>query len=396
MIRIRQKFDVTELADVRSAVLEQLSFPQVASCVKPGDRVAVCVGSRGIHQIDKIVAAVLEVLLKQGAKPFLIPAMGSHGGATPQGQRQVLATYGVSEETMGVPLDDSMETVFLGETENHIPVWFSKPAYEADWILPINRVKAHTDFSGPIESGLVKMLTIGLGKEKGCSALHRCGTREFAKILPEAGRKVLSTGKVRFGLAIVENSYEHTAMVRAVKAEDMMDTEPVLLKQAKAMMPSIPFSQIDLLIVEEFGKEISGAGMDPNITGRGSAGEVEGFTGPEIQQIVVLDLTPQSHGNAVAINVADFITRSFFEKIDLRATYKNGLACCNPSSAKIPVIAESEEEAISLAINCCRGIDLSAPRIVRIRNTLALDEMLISENLVEEARKRPGVEILPR
>ena len=394
MVRVRQNFDPTALADVRGEILKQLLDPEFASLVHKGDRVAVGIGSRGIHQMDTIAAAVIDALVQLGAYPFIVPAMGSHGSATSEGQRQVLASYGITEETMGVPIDASMDTVFLGETENHIPIHFSKAAYEADWVLPINRIKAHTDFSGHIESGVIKMLTIGFGKELGCSTLHHCGTERFAQIIPEAARKVLDTVTVRFGLAIVENAFDHTALVRPIKGEDFMDAEPILLQQSRKMMPSIPFSKVDVLIVEQFGKDISGAGMDPNITGRRSIGPVENFTGPDIQRIVVLELTPASHGNAIAINTADFITRRLFDQIDLRATYKNSLACCNPLSSQIPVIADDEEEAIAFAISCCRDIDPANPRIVRIRDTLSLSEFLISEALVEEARSLPNVDIL--
>ncbi|MGI5962366.1 MAG: lactate racemase domain-containing protein [Lawsonibacter sp.] len=394
MIRVRQTFPDQALPDVSHAVIQQMSRPEIEACIQPGNRVAVCAGSRGIDHIDTIVLTVLQQLIQRGAQPFLVPAMGSHGGATGPGQREVLASYGITESAMGVPIDDSMDTVFLGHTEHGIPVHLARPALEADWILPINRVKAHTDFSGPIESGLIKMLTIGLGKETGCSALHRCGTSRFAEIIPEAGRKVVSTGKVRFGLAIVENAYDHTSHVQAVRGEELMDIEPQLLRMAKAQMPRIPFPTIDVLVVEQFGKDISGAGMDPNVTGRRSVGPIEGFQGPAIQRIVVLHLTPQSHGNAIAINAADFITRELFEQIDLEATYKNSLACCNPISAQIPIIAQNETQAIDFAVRCCRGIDPMRPRIVRIRSTLALDEFWISEALLPQAQSIPNLEIL--
>lgn len=287
-----------------------------------------------------------------------------------------------------------METVALGETETGMPIFFSKPAYEADWVLPINRVKLHTDFSGPIESGLIKMMTIGFGKEKGCNSLHLQGTTNFARIIPEAGRKVLSCVDMRFGIAIVENAYDKTAVIEAVRGDALFEREPELLKIAKRFFPRIPFETVDVLVVENFGKDISGAGMDPNITGRSSVGPVENFNGPAIQRIVVCDLTEASHGNGVAVNVADFITRRFFDKLDLKAVYANGLACCNPSACQIPVIMETEEEAIAMAVKTCRFIDHAHPRIVRLRSTLAMDEFEISEALVEEARSQPNIEIL--
>lgn len=394
MIKIRQEFDKNEIADVRQAVFDQFARPEIRACVHPGDRVAVGCGSRGIHGMAQIARATIDCLVELGARPFIVPAMGSHGGATSAGQRQVLESYGITEESMGVPIDDSMETVALGETETGIPIYFSKPAFEADWVLPINRVKLHTDFSGPIESGLVKMMTIGFGKEKGCNSLHRQGTTNFARIIPEAGRKVISCVDMRFGIAIVENAYDHTAVIEAVRKEELFDREPELLNISRSLFPRIPFEKVDVLVVENFGKDISGAGMDPNITGRSSVGPVENFNGPEIQRIVLCDLTEASHGNGVAMNVADFITRKFFDKLDLKAVYANGLACCNPAACQIPVIMDTEEEAIEAAIRSCRFIDYENPRVIRLRSTLAMDELWISEALLEEAKAQPGIEVL--
>lgn len=394
MVRIRQKFDSMHVEDVRAAVYEQFARSEIRTLVHAGDRVAVGCGSRGIHAMAGIAKASIDCLRELGARPFIVPAMGSHGGATPEGQRAVLASYGITEESMGVPIECSMETVALGETETGIPIFFSKPAYEADWVLPINRVKLHTDFSGPIESGLVKMMTIGFGKEKGCNSLHLQGTTNFARIIPEAGRKVLSCVDMRFGIAIVENAYDKTAVIEAVRGDALFEREPELLKISKRLFPRIPFETVDVLVVENFGKDISGAGMDPNITGRSSVGPVENFNGPAIQRIVVCDLTEASHGNGVAVNVADFITRKFFDKLDLKAVYANGLACCNPPACQIPVIMETEEEAIAMAVKTCRFIDHAHPRIVRLRSTLAMDEFEISEALVEEARSQPNIEIL--
>ena len=392
--RIRQTFDRTEVADIPRAVREELSAHKTADLIRNGDRVAVGVGSRGIFRIDCIVKTVVDVLLEQGAQPFIVPAMGSHGSASSDGQKAVLASYGISERTMGVPVDASMDTELIGHTESGIPVHMAKSALDADRIVPVNRIKAHTDFTGKIESGLIKMLAIGFGKETGCTALHKCGTSDFARIIPEAGQFILDTGKVAFGLAIIENGYDHTALIRAIPANEMMKEEAALLLKAKALMPKIPFREIDVLIVDQFGKEISGAGMDPNITGRRSTGRIDPFDGPSIQQIVVNHLTSASHGNAIAINAADFITSDFFQQIDLDATYKNSLACCNPVSAQIPVIAADEEEAVSWAVACCRGIDESAPRIVKIKDTLSLAEMEISEALLREAEENPALQII--
>lgn len=394
MIRIRQKFDSRMIEDIRSVVRGQFERQEIGRFVRSGDRVAVGCGSRGIRNLAEIVKTAADCLTERGAKPFIVPAMGSHGGATSEGQRETLASYGITEEAIGIPIDDSMETELLGESETGIPVYFSKAALEADWVLPVNRVKLHTDFSGPIESGLVKMMCVGFGKAKGANTLHMYGTADFARIIPEAGRKVLSCVDMRFGLAIVENAYDDTALIEAVPGGELFSREPELLEESKRLFPRIPFETVDVLIVENFGKDISGAGMDPNITGRSSAGPMKNFTGPKIQRIVVCDLTEASHGNGIAVNTADFITRRFFEKLDLKAMYANGFACCNPTACQIPVIMETEEEAVEAAVKTCRFIDMERPRIVRLRSTLALDEFEISEALLDEAKAQPNIEIL--
>lgn len=397
MIKIRQTFTHAALADVKQATLDELKRMDRACPIRPGQRVAVCAGSRGVANIALVTKTTVDYLRELGAQPFIVPAMGSHGNACAAGQKEVLASYGISEQTMGVPIKAGVEAVFLGYTNEHqVPVYTYLPAYEADLIIPINRIKAHTDFKGRIESGLLKMLAIGLGSLTGATTLHGYGAAaSFSWLIPEVGGWLLSRLPVRFGLGLIEDSYDQTAMVRAIEAETMAEEEERLLAYSKTMLPRIMIPEFDILVVEEFGKDISGAGMDPNITGRPSAIGSTGFGGPSYQYCVVLDLTAASHGNATAISSADFITRQLFDKIDLRATYHNCLACHNPRAAMLPVIADDEQAAIRLASEICH---ISAadgkPRIVRIKNTLALAEILISENLLEQARGIPGITVV--
>lgn len=380
MVKITQLFPDDHLEDTAAAVRDAAA--PFAAEMKEGASVAVLVGSRGIRDIDLIVKTVVEILLQAGLKPFIVPAMGSHGGGTSEGQERILRDYGITAETMGVPINSAMETEIIGQTPDGIQVHFSKPALAADYVIPVCRVKPHTDFSGPIESGLCKMLTIGGGKHNGCSTIHRQGFPALAHLIPDAARVILDTVNVPFGLAIIENTFDKTHTVESVPGGDILTREPELLKLAKSLMPRIRFDDIDVLIVSRIGKDISGTGMDPNITGRDSYGQIPGAV-PRIKRIIIEDLTEGAHGNAIGFGAADFILRSAFDKIDLAATYTNGMASGNPEGAKIPVICESEEEAVRAAIQTCAGTDISNVKIVKIIDTLHLSEIEVSENMLE-------------
>lgn len=394
MVKIKQLFEHAGINDVRYEISKQLIESEVCDYNYHNKMVAVAVGSRGIKNLDVIVKEVLLFLKSKGAYPFIVPAMGSHGNADADGQKQVLNSYGINEETMGVPVISDMETVTVGKTESGIEVFTDRHAFEADMIVVVNRVKAHTDFKGEIESGLCKMLAIGLGKEKGCTTLHEHGTMNFPRIIPDVGSFLIERLSVAFGVAIVEDAYDNTSIIKVLPAEEIIEGEKKLLKISKTMMPKIMIPEIDVLIVERFGKDVSGAGMDPNITGRASMEGAYGFKGPDIKRIIVLDLTEESHGNACGICCADFITRKFFEKIDFDATYKNSIACFNPRSSQIPMIAENEEDALKLAVRSCRNIDFDTAKIVRIKDTLALGEIYVSENLIEAAGKNKMIQII--
>ncbi len=393
MYRVRQGFDAPQLADPAAALADELAKPAIRSLVAPGARVAVAVGSRGIRGLDRLARALVDGLKAQGVAPFIVPAMGSHGGASAEGQRDLLARYGVSEAALGVPVMASMATTVIAETAGGVPIHFSTEALAADLVVPLARVKPHTDFRGPVESGLCKMLAIGLAKHAGCSRLHREGFPRFGALLPEVAGRVLELTKVGFGIAIVENALDETAHVEAVPAADFLRRDAELLVLAKRLMARIMLPAIDVLVVERIGKDISGAGMDPNIMGRTVKGPLEGYDGPEIRRIVVLGLTEATHGNAIGIGAADFTLEAVVDEIDREATYANSIAAGYPESGRIPVALADEAEAIRAALGCTPGVDLARPRVVRIRNTLDLRTIEVSEALLDDVRREPRLSL---
>ncbi|MGE5700956.1 MAG: lactate racemase domain-containing protein [Clostridia bacterium] len=393
MAKIRQHFHGPRVEHIGEAVKQELSRDGIRQAVKPGERIALTVGSRGIANIAEIIRAVGVQLTAWGAKPFIVPAMGSHGGATAEGQLQVLREYGITEEAMNMPILSSMDVVQIAIIEPGIPIYIDRHAYEADGIIVIGRIKPHTDFKGPIESGLMKMLAIGLGKHKGASTLHAEGFDTFHELVPRAGQALLDNASVRFGLAILENAREETAELVAVPSAEIAATEAVLLARAKSYMPKLPAEQIDVLVVGEIGKDMSGAGMDPNITGRfATAGTVEGA--PQVTRIVVLDLTEKTHGNAVGIGFADVTTRRCANKIDLAKTYANSITSTVLAGARIPVVMGSDREAIVTALMCCNRVQPENARIIWIHNTLELHEMYVSEASLDEVLASGSVELV--
>ena len=378
MVKVGQIFADEHLDDTATAVKAQAA--PFAAQMREGATAAVLVGSRGVTNIDIIAKAVIDTLLEAGVKPFIIPAMGSHGGIS-EGQEEILKGYGITQETMGVPIDSSMATEIIGKTPDGMEVHFSKPALEADYVIPVARVKPHTDFNAPIESGLCKMLAIGGGKHNGCSTIHREGLAALAHTVPDAAKVILDKVHVPFALATVENAFDKTHTVEAVPGNRIFTREPQLLALAKELMPRIKFSEVDILIVGQIGKEISGTGMDPNITGRDSYGPVPGAN-THVKRIIIEDLSEGAHGNAIGMGTADFMLRKAYEKIDFVPTYTNGIASGNPEALKTPVIVETEEEAIRAAIQTCAGIDIHNPKIVKIKDTLHLSEIEVSENML--------------
>src|SRR5438552_10960484 len=393
MVRVRQTFSRPRVADIPRSVADALAAAGLP--IKRGDTVAVGAGSRGIANIDVIVGATVRALKDLGARPFVFPAMGSHGGGTPEGQLSVLEHYGITEATMGCPVRATMDVVQVGEALG-LPVWLDRHAADADWIGLVNRVKPHTDFKGSIESGLFKMMTIGLGKYKGAIQYHRANVRHsYETVITEVGREMLAKAKIAFGLGIVENGYDETAHVEAFGAADLEAGERRLLKMAKENLARLPLSAFEVLIVEQMGKNVSGAGMDTNVIGRPSNPHEPFPNDPRILWIVALDLTDNTYGNATGIGNADFTTRKLVEKIDMKATLINCLAACSPGGAKLPPAFDSDREAIEAALSCT---GLLVPereaRVVRIKNTLMLGEIEVSESLLPEIAKRGTLTIL--
>jgi len=390
MANVRQKFQTVRVPSVTQAVAGQFQRPEVRAKVKPGQTIAVGCGSRGIANVAEAARAVVAELKALGAKPFVFPAMGSHGGATAEGQTQVLAGYGITEAQVGCPIRATMETVELGTIGEGTPVYMDQFAAQADGVVLINRVKPHTNFRAPMESGIVKMMTIGMGKIRGATTLHFHGMDRFGEILPLAARLIMAKKNFLFGVALVENAHDETALLEIVPAEQLLQREPALQAQAKEMMARLYFDDIDVLVIDEMGKNISGAGFDPNITGRNNRIIRDWQEAPRVQKIVVLGLTPETHGNATGVGLADVITLRLFKEMDVGPTYANVIASAYLDGAAIPLIMNTEHDAIALAVKTLVRVKPSDARIVRIRNTLELTHVQVSEPLLELARRHPG------
>ena len=392
MLRVRQTFPRPRVADIPRAVAAALAGAEVR--IKRGDTVAVGAGSRGIANIDVVVGATLRWLKDLGARPFVFPAMGSHGGGTPEGQLSVLEHYGITEAAMGCPIRATMDVVQVGEALG-LPVWLDRWASEADWIGLVNRVKPHTDFKGTIESGLFKMMTIGLGKYKGAIQYHRANIHHgYETVITAVGREMLKKARIGFGVGVVENGYDETARIEAFNAENLEAGERRLLKDAREWMARLPFSPIDVLVVEEMGKNISGAGMDTNVIGRPSNPHEPFPADPKILWIVALGLTEESYGNAIGIGNADFTTRRLVDKIDMKPTLINAITACAPNGAKIPPAYDTDREAIETALSCIGLTPPEKARVIRIRSTLMLGEIEVSEAFLPELAKRPELKRL--
>ncbi len=372
---VRHRMDPAEVSDVRAAV--RAALEPVIGTVRPGARVCVAAGSRGIDRIDQVVRAVVGRLQEAGATVFIVPAMGSPGGATAEGQLEVLAGYGITPEAMGCEIRSSMETVELGEVVPGVPVFVDRHAFEeADLIVPVNRVKPHTDFEGEIESGLMKMIAIGLGKQRGADTFHRQGFTTFHELIPSVGLYTLAHAPIPFGLALVENGYARLVHVEALAADKIVERERELLAMARTAMARLPLDAMDVLILDAIGKDISGLGMDSNVVGRYYAGPTG--TGPSIQRIVVRDLTAETEGNAVGIGLADVVLRRAVEKVDYPKTYMNCITAKTPEGARVALTVDSDREALSVAIACAIRVPPDTARIVRVRDTKHLDLLYVS------------------
>ncbi|THE11597.1 DUF2088 domain-containing protein [Bacillus timonensis] len=392
MIKIRQTFHAPEVENVKKAVHEAIQTAGVLNRVESGDRVAIAVGSRGVAKLPELVRETVNAVKSVGGHPFIVPAMGSHGGATAAGQVDVLEQLGVTEDAIGAPILATMEVVEIGRLPNGLPIYMDHHAYKADKIIVINRIKPHTAFRGPVESGLMKMITIGLGKQKGAEAAHAFSFKYMAEHVVEMAKIAIERTPIIFGLGSIENAYDLPAKIVAIPAEEIIHREPELLKEAKSLMPRIMFDPIDVLVVDELGKDISGDGMDPNITGRYATPYASG--GPQVTRIAVLGLTEKTHGNANGIGMADVSTQKVMDQTILEKGYANALTSTVTQVVKLPMILENEELAVKAAIKTCNAFDLSKVRIVRIKNTLEIQEIWISESMLEEARSIDAIEIV--
>jgi len=387
MVEAQQSFRVPRMKDAVSAIREQLRKKGLHDKVKPDMRIAITAGSRGIAQYPEILATVVEEVKKAGGKPFLVPAMGSHGRATPEGQVEVLRSLDVTPETVGAPICSSMEVEEIGRLDNGATVCVDRIALKADGIILVARVKPHTDFKDKIESGLMKMMAIGLGKQKGAETIHWYQSEGYHRLLPLAAKMIMKKAPILLGLAVVENAYHEIAIVKALEPDEIEEGEMKLLEKAKELLARLPFKEIDVLIVEEIGKNISGVGMDTNVIGRfWLHGESDPRT-PKIKRIVVLDLSDETHGNASGIGLADLTTKRAVSNIDYDATFINCLTGGSPEADKIPVFLPNDRDAIAMALRTCGPVDPKKAKVVRIRNTLELERLWISESLAEMIKR---------
>ena len=396
IFRVRQHFPSRRVADVAAEVEAQLAQRQLAQRVRPGQTVAITAGSRGVANIHLILRAAVAHLTRLGARPFIVPAMGSHAGGTAQGQRALVESYGITEEFVGCPIRSSMETVLVCRTHEGFPVHFDRCAFEADHVLVVNRVKPHTRFAGDIESGLMKMLLIGLGKCEGARVYHSAiQDYSFGQIIRSVAGEVFRRCHILAGLAIVENAYDQTALVEAVAADQFETREKALLALAKQWMPRLPFDRVDLLLVDRIGKEISGAGLDTNVVGRKfddhKAAEDE-F--PKVRAIAVRGLSPHTHGNAIGLGIAEFCKTQLLREMDVASTRLNALTASHVSAAMIPLDYATDREILDVALPVVASGDTSQARLLWIANTLELSELECSSAFLDEARGRQDLEIL--
>lgn len=381
VVKVRQFFDNEELHNADEVLISLLEEKNLL--IRSGDRIAITGGSRGIDQYIPLLRAVVGFVKSKGGKPFIVPAMGSHGGATDEGQREVLRGYGITEENVGAPIISSMETVQIGETDKGLGVYIDKNAYEADGIILMNRVKPHTSFRGRYESGLIKMLAIGLAKQKGAEATHFLRYENMAENIVAVSKIAISKLNILCGISTIENGYSHLARVYVSAREEILEKEPGYLEIAWSKMPRLALDEIDVLIVGEVGKEISGTGMDTNIIGRFHTAAASG--GPRTIKLGVLNVTDKSEGNANGMGLADFMTRRMYDRVDFESTYMNTLTSTEPSSSRMPMVLDDDRRVFQACVKLCGQIHSEDIRMIIIRNTKYIDEVYMSEAAVKAA-----------
>jgi hypothetical protein len=392
LIRVKLKFPNQHIEDIEATVKSEIQKSGIKFV--RGASIAIAVGSRGIKNIHQIVKATTEYLKTLGVNPFIVPAMGSHGGANARGQKEVLESYGITEEYIGAQIRSSMEVVELPQGDLCHKVFMDRQASEADGIIIINRVKVHTDFHGKTESGLLKMCVIGLGKHKQALEMHSYGVYGLRELIPIAAKHILQNSKVLLGIGIVENAYDQTSVIKGVRPEVMEEEEVKLLQICRENMPKLPVNKLDVLIVDEMGKDITGVGIDPNITGRIRIKNEKESEAPNITNIVVTDLTEASHGNALGMGLADFITKRLYEKIDFKATYENVLTSTFLERGKMPIVADTDKIAFEYALRTCGQISPESARVIRIKNTLHLGEIYVSQSVYKEIKDSEHIETM--
>jgi len=391
--KIKQNFNRMKIEDLFEHIHQSFKKSDLKNRIKPGDKIGITVGSRGITNIKLIVKNIISELKNINASPFILPAMGSHGGANSEGQKEVLASYGITEREMGVPIMASMDVIQIGKVENKIPIYFSKIAMESDGIIALNRVKMHTDFkSNLIESGMSKILAIGLGKAKGASSIHSLGVYGLKNVIPQAAELIIKKAPIIQGIGILENSYDQTMKISFVPPEDIIKVDSELLKKSKKVMPTLPIENLDIVITQEMGKNISGTGFDTNVIGRLYInGEKESMK-PMIKRLIVFDLTEESHGNALGIGLADITTRKLVDKINYKDMYANTITSTFLNRAKIPIIADTEKEAIEIALKTCWELEQNNLKLLIMKNTLELEYLYVSKAAWDEIKDDKNID----
>jgi hypothetical protein len=395
MFKIRQKINAPRVENIERRVNELLDQFEIQRKVKRGERIALTAGSRGIKDKPRVLRTIVERLKELGASPYIVPCMGSHGGATAEGQTEVLQSYGITEQAVGAPVVSSVEVEKIGKTKFGTPVLIDKNILKADKIIVVNRIKLHTDFKGEFESGLIKMMVIGMGKPEGAMMVHRLTIKHgFPAVLTEVGSIILKKLPIFFGMGILENPFDETAFVELLNPQQMFEQEKALLKKARGLMPRLPFEQVDILIVDELGKNVSGAGMDTNVIGRCHSINHQKPKRPRITRIFVRDLTEASHGNACGIGMAEYTTRRLVDKIDYPSTHINSITGMTPENGRVPLFFEQDREALETAHYNSGVFNPKDLRIVWIKNTLELQHFYASQPFLKEARSNPKLEIL--
>ena len=392
VIRVRQKFARPRITDVAAELTDKLQIKQVLAKIRPGQTVAITIGSRGITDMPLIIKLLVTAIRERGGEPFMVPAMGSHGGATAEGQRQMMLGMGYTEEYIGCPIQSDMEPVQLGLSANGFPVYFDKNAYAADWTIVANRIKPHTSFRGPIESGLQKMIVIGLGKQKGADICHELGFGEMAANIPAMAAVSLAKANILCGIAVLENPFHETCRLEVLTTREIPELEPELQQASQACCPRLHFDKLDAVIIDEIGKNISGTGFDTNVIGRYHTAFISG--GPQVKSLAILDITDVSHGNANGLGIADYTTRRAYEKMSFEQTYPNALTSTVPLSVKIPMVLKNDRQVIQACIKTANRLDRENVTLLRLKNTNHLEELETTLSLEGYIRAHPDLEII--